>query len=155
MHDFPARLASVIGEESGNSFARRAGFSESVLRKYLDGTQKPGMENLVRIAELANVSLDWLIAGRGRRAAPRRATAATDQPSVAGNPRWEKIVRLIDCAQFCEAEIDTLLHDIFFRILQAAELAKLRREIDTIRNQQAIESDHCRRMIDALQKMTP
>ena len=57
-----ARLKDVVG---GNvsAFARRCGVRESLLRKYLVGTQ-PGAFNLVRIADAASVSVDWLASGR-------------------------------------------------------------------------------------------
>lgn len=72
LHNFPSRLASVIGEESVNSFARRVGCSEGVIRAYLRGSQSPRMKLLVRIADVGGVTVDWLATGRN-------ASSSTEQ----------------------------------------------------------------------------
>lgn len=63
-NDFTERLKIALEGESLHAFAKRSGIGDSTLRKYLDGSE-PGMDKLSRIAEAADVSLDWLIAGRG------------------------------------------------------------------------------------------
>lgn len=57
-----ARLKEAIG---GNvsAFARRSHVRESLLRKYLAGSQ-PGVFNIVQIAEAAGVTTEWLATGR-------------------------------------------------------------------------------------------
>ena len=59
-----ARIKEIVGDESASSFARRCGFSESVLRGYLVEGKKPGVDYLVAIAEAGNVTVDWLATGR-------------------------------------------------------------------------------------------
>lgn len=83
LHNFPSRLASVIGEESVNSFARRVGCSEAVFRAYLHGRKLPGMKYLVRIAEVGGVTVDWLATGRN-------ASSSTEQE--------RKIIAIMDGA---------------------------------------------------------
>lgn len=61
---FPERLRELIGIEKSISFAKRCGFSDSLLGAYVRGEKKPGFENLVVIAEAKNVTLDWLATGR-------------------------------------------------------------------------------------------
>jgi len=56
------RLNIVIGEEPVAAFARRVGISNSLLRKYLEGSQ-PGADNLSLIARACGCTLDWLIDG--------------------------------------------------------------------------------------------
>lgn len=56
------RLYILIGEESVSSFARRAGISDSLLRKYLNGTQ-PGAENIGAIAKACGCTIDWIVTG--------------------------------------------------------------------------------------------
>lgn len=56
------RLNILIGEESVSSFSRRAGISDSLLRKYLNGSQ-PGAENLASIAEACGCTIDWIVTG--------------------------------------------------------------------------------------------
>ena len=58
------RLREAIGDESVVSFGRRCGLNESTLRKYFYGTL-PNIENIISIADAANVNIEWLAAGRG------------------------------------------------------------------------------------------
>lgn len=58
------RIVEVIGSEPVTAFARRCGFSEGLLRKYIKGSM-PGADNAHRISAAAGVTLDWLITGRG------------------------------------------------------------------------------------------
>ncbi|MGR6833623.1 XRE family transcriptional regulator [Aliivibrio wodanis] len=59
---FKDRLKESIGEESVRSFSLRCGISESVIRKYLNGSY-PVMDKMPRIAEAAGKSMEWLVAG--------------------------------------------------------------------------------------------
>jgi transcriptional regulator with XRE-family HTH domain len=71
---FAGRLAQLVADEPQTAFAKRCGFSESTLRNYLDGAD-PSRARLLAIAEAANVSIEWLAAGRGpkeRQGAPAR-----------------------------------------------------------------------------------
>lgn len=61
---FEERLRTLIGEGSVSSFARKVGLSESLLRKYLKGSD-PSLAKADQIARLANVSLEWLATGCG------------------------------------------------------------------------------------------
>lgn len=69
------RLLECIGEESKNSFARRADLPESLLRKYLGGAM-PSTDRLVRMASAGGVTIEWLATGRGPRTPGRREAAA-------------------------------------------------------------------------------
>ena len=72
---FPERLCEAMGKESVRSFARKIRevsttvrgkkFSESVLRKYLNGTSYPSLDRLLAIADTAGVSILWLATGTG------------------------------------------------------------------------------------------
>lgn len=61
---FSERLLDAIGDESVHAFAQRSGVVDSTLRRYLAGSM-PGVDKLLVLAEAANVTLDWLAAGRG------------------------------------------------------------------------------------------
>ena len=63
------RLASVLGP-SANRAARRLGLHPNAVRAYLRGAYMPQATTLMRIADVHEVSLDWLILGRGEREAP-------------------------------------------------------------------------------------
>jgi phage repressor protein C with HTH and peptisase S24 domain len=62
---FAERLNLVIGKfESPHAFSKKAGVSDSAIRKYLAGSS-PGLDALLRIADAGDVRLDWLAANRG------------------------------------------------------------------------------------------
>lgn len=64
MNSFVERLQEIIGENSANSFAKRAGIGESTFRKYLAGSM-PSIDNAAKIAKAAGVALQWLATGEG------------------------------------------------------------------------------------------
>jgi transcriptional regulator with XRE-family HTH domain len=64
----PARLAQIRGERSQRSFARDLGVFQQNVNRYENGTT-PHADFLIALALQENVSLDWLLLGRGR---PRR-----------------------------------------------------------------------------------
>jgi transcriptional regulator with XRE-family HTH domain len=80
------RIREVIGVESVTAFGRRCGIGEATLRKYLSGAV-PNTDNLVAIADAANVNIEWLAAGRGpkQRGAALAAVPAAPAPAEAIN----------------------------------------------------------------------
>lgn len=62
---FPQRLRQAINSESVNSFARKCDIPESLLRKYVGGKSKPGMDNLIKMAQVAEINIEWLATGEG------------------------------------------------------------------------------------------
>ncbi|TPJ83883.1 helix-turn-helix transcriptional regulator [Mesorhizobium sp. B2-6-3] len=61
---FAERLRLALSGESPHAFSKRSGIGDSTMRKYLMGSM-PGLDNLLIIADAANVTLDWLAAGKG------------------------------------------------------------------------------------------
>lgn len=62
-HDgFCDRLKGLIGHRGVRYFARKCGISEGALRRYL-ASGEPTRPVLIKIAEAAEVSLEWLITG--------------------------------------------------------------------------------------------
>lgn len=59
---FHARLWRVVGPESQNSFAKRAGLAPSTLNRVWHGAE-PTLSTLLAIAKAASVSVGWLAAG--------------------------------------------------------------------------------------------
>ncbi len=66
--EIPRRLAQVRGERSQRSFARELGVFQQNVNRYEHGTT-PHADFLITLALKENVSLDWLLLGRGK---PRR-----------------------------------------------------------------------------------
>lgn len=62
--DFAGRVQVLVNRFGGAAqLARRAGLSRQMIEKYAGGSE-PNRENLVRLAEAADVSLEWLAIGR-------------------------------------------------------------------------------------------
>ena len=66
----PERLAEVRGGRSQRQFARELGIFQQNLNRYENGTT-PHADFLLTLATKENVSLDWLLLGRGRMRRPR------------------------------------------------------------------------------------
>lgn len=60
---FAERLKQIMGSESRKSFARRAGMSDTSIRKYENLEALPNVERLIGIAVAGNVDIRWLICG--------------------------------------------------------------------------------------------
>lgn len=56
---FSQRLKVLIGSDSVSAFARRVKLSESLIRKYLAGSE-PGLKKSVQICQNTGCSLAWL-----------------------------------------------------------------------------------------------
>lgn len=76
---FADRLAQLLGDQSVSAFARKVGLSESLIRKYLKGSE-PSLSRADQIARRANVSLEWLATGCGYQ---YRQAEVVDQPALA------------------------------------------------------------------------
>jgi len=58
------RIRQLMNDNSVSAFARKTGLSESLVRKYLNGSD-PSLSRAQQIAEKNNVSLSWLATGVG------------------------------------------------------------------------------------------
>lgn len=129
------RIRLAIGDEPVAAFARRCGFGESLLRKYLQGSE-PSATNLAKIADAAGVTVDWLATGRGPRTRAEAREAAQNQgdsaslDALAGRHarRWAKIIELVESAPSPE-EAEAILDELFARARQQAELADIRQAV--------------------------
>ena len=63
---FPERLRILIPDRELRTFARKTGYSEGVLRKWLKGESFPDLDRLVRLADVAGVHVQWLATGEGQ-----------------------------------------------------------------------------------------
>jgi transcriptional regulator with XRE-family HTH domain len=61
----PERLAQVRGDRSQRQFARDLGVFQQNVNRYENGTT-PHTDFLITLALRENISLDWLLLGRGR-----------------------------------------------------------------------------------------
>ena len=144
------RIREIIGGEAVAAFARRCGFTESLVRKYLAGSQ-PSAENLVVLATTAGVSIEWLATGRGiRRAVDMRKAEKAMQDGalrvIEGDPRPlnpeerdASTTRRLDAIARLVADLDnpqeraTLLDDLLSRAQSAAEIHALKQAVAELR----------------------
>jgi transcriptional regulator with XRE-family HTH domain len=61
----PERLAEVRGERSQRQFARELGVFQQNVNRYENGTT-PHTDFLITLSTKENISLDWLLLGKGR-----------------------------------------------------------------------------------------
>jgi DNA-binding transcriptional regulator YiaG len=61
----PERLAEVRGDRSQRQFARDLGVFQQNVNRYENGTT-PHTDFLITLSTKENVSLDWLLLGKGR-----------------------------------------------------------------------------------------
>lgn len=61
----PERLAQVRGVRSQRQFARELGVFQQNVNRYESGTT-PHTDFLIQLALKENVSIDWLLLGKGR-----------------------------------------------------------------------------------------
>ena len=59
------RVKQVRGKDAQKGFAKILGFSSSYLSEVESGKTKPSLELLVRISQITNYSLHWLLTGEG------------------------------------------------------------------------------------------
>lgn len=78
---FAERFRLAIGAESPHAFANRTGISNTMVQKYLKQGSMPGLDMLVKIAEGAGVTLDWLATAKG----PMRPAEGHSSIIVAGD----------------------------------------------------------------------
>lgn len=72
---FGERLKLLIGNESQRSFAQKIDVSEGTLRAWINGKSEPNVSALISLANERNVSIDWLVTGKGP-----MLPGATDRP---------------------------------------------------------------------------
>ena len=61
----PERLAQIRGKRSQRQFARDLGVFQQNVNRYENGTT-PHTDFLITLAMKENVSIDWLLLGKGR-----------------------------------------------------------------------------------------
>lgn len=118
---FKDRLRELVGVRKLVRFAQECGFSDSLLGAYLRGEKLPGLENLVAIANVGGVTIDWLATGRPPRtraelAALLKKGAPAPQGAPEGSDLWRLAVEVVQEWQVKEGRL--LPPDKFMRALE-------------------------------------
>jgi transcriptional regulator with XRE-family HTH domain len=87
---FPARLKQAMGSSSIRGFARECGFSDTVLRQYLNGQSEPTRPALLAIARTAKVSVEWLAVGQAATQAGGNGEQSAYKEPLAFDNNWLK-----------------------------------------------------------------
>ena len=90
------RLLELIGGDSLLSFSRRCGVNEGTLRNIIKSDAQPRTDHLIAIADAANVSIEWLAAGRGPK---QRGAAQPPAPAPAVQLDTRILTRAVTAVQ--------------------------------------------------------
>ena len=129
---FKDRLREVIGDRKLVWFAKECGFSDSLLGSYLRGEKLPGFDNLVSIARVGGVTVDWLATGRSpkTRAELKAIAVAPAVPAPApSDGRLETYRIAVEAVQAWQLEHDRYLQPD--KLVQALDLLVELAEGDT------------------------
>lgn len=136
---FSDRLRMLIADRTVSEFARSVGLGESLIRKYLNGSE-PSLSRAHQIARVCQCSLVWLASGEGLPfdAAPQVDTDAldsalrilADEPGHADFriPDSQTLMHIIALYQYLrnhrlrDGTVDELLGQSFLRLLEQGEL---------------------------------
>lgn len=138
MPGVPERVLSLI-ESSGlsrHAFAQEIGLDDSKLSKSISGTRRFSSLDLARIAELSQVTVDWLITGEERplavaarttggsagaalTSAMRYATLRADLATLGVDQQWQPLMIDVGAGRFSEDA--TALADAALGRIRAAE----------------------------------
>lgn len=90
---FPERMAYAIDRAGGvTRLASTTGSSQSVIRKWRLGRSEPTRRNLVKVAQSAGVSVQWLAIGTGPKLAESERATMTDADGFAPQTALEESV---------------------------------------------------------------
>ncbi len=94
-----------------SSLAQALGVAPSAVAQWeKDGGTQPSLQNVVAIAALASVSLDWLVLGRSDRSGIEQENNAIDPACIASDELEEHVLRgLRACTPSCRAVVSSLI----------------------------------------------
>ncbi|WP_320822380.1 helix-turn-helix transcriptional regulator [Reinekea sp.] len=106
---FAARLRILVAESTVSAFARKVGLSESLIRKYLKGSE-PSLSRADQIARTVNVSLEWLATGCGYQ---YRQAEVVDQAALQAASRITQQCLIAEAVDLADPARLTLLVSIY------------------------------------------
>lgn len=136
---FSDRLRVLIADRTVSEFARSVGLGESLIRKYLNGSE-PSLSRAHQIARVCQCSLTWLASGEGLpfEAAPQVDIEAlesalriiSDEPGHVDFPvpDTQTLMHIMALYQYLrnhrlrDGTVDELLGQSFLRLLERGEV---------------------------------
>jgi len=105
-----AKFKEVLGINNQSAFAKNLDISRTTLIGYEDGTVAPSTGFLLKICQIYNVNINWLLTGKGDMFLLDTGKETTDPPQIPKlkdkvNQRLEKIEAQIAEIRSCFEEI--------------------------------------------------
>ena len=104
-----------IAQPNPGAFAKKAGISDQLMRKYLKGSE-PGADKIKKIAEAAGVNEKWLLSGKGekynRMEAGKHIRGETDSQTPVEVELQNQIILLERIIASKDSEIEALKRQI-------------------------------------------
>jgi transcriptional regulator with XRE-family HTH domain len=101
------RLRALIGERSVRETAQDWGLSFSTLNNYLTRGTAPSLNVAIKIANVENVSVEWLATGVGRQTTSHKVDVAASEPNEFLRTTWMAAFELMN-----KSEAEALLRMI-------------------------------------------
>ena len=119
-----SRIEQVADRAGGiPSLARRSGFSDSGIRKWVQGLAEPSVSKLVRLAEIDGCTIQWLADGQGD-PRPSQGAQVQEPPQAYGQQRRGiEAVFIRNAVRMVERRLDQNL-DIETKARLIAEMAQ-------------------------------
>ena len=113
------RISELVGDKKVSWFAKECGFGESLLRKYLTGAQ-PNTSNLVAMANVGGVTVDWLATGRPPKTRAELKAAVAAPAPAPSDGRLDTYRIAVEAVQAWQLEHDRYLQPD--KLVQALDL---------------------------------
>lgn len=113
IHGLPGRIRRVRrqGGWTQSSLAQALRVAPSAVAQWeKEGGTQPSLQNVVAIAALVSVSLDWLVLGRGDRTRTEQENSTIDPTCIASDELEEHVLRgLRTCTPSSRAVVSSLI----------------------------------------------
>nr|ELR5228531.1 helix-turn-helix transcriptional regulator [Providencia rettgeri] len=127
---FGERLREAMNGMSNNAFAKQCGWSEKVIRNYLNGESYPSLDRLAVIANVSGRSVGWLVTGEIDEASDILTNDMGELSSSSATPEQQRVWKEI-LDRMTPIEREAVLDSVFRQGINAL-----------LRNAQAVASHH-------------
>ncbi|WP_336844723.1 helix-turn-helix domain-containing protein [Providencia rettgeri] len=127
---FGERLREAMNGMSNNAFAKQCGWSEKVIRNYLNGESYPSLDRLAVIANVSGRPVGWLVTGETDEASDILTNDMGKLSSSSATPEQQRVWKEI-LDRMTPIEREAVLDSVFRQGINAL-----------LRNAQAVASHH-------------
>lgn len=127
---FGERLREAMNGMSNNAFAKQCGWSEKVIRNYLNGESYPSLDRLAVIANVSGRPVGWLVTGEIDESSDILTNDISKLSSSSATPEQQRVWKEI-LDRMTPIEREAVLDSVFRQGINAL-----------LRNAQAVASHH-------------